>query len=222
MRGGGPTCREPVARRGDGAERDHRRRGRAKPGGRIVLLTRAEGAHRPVRVRLLGRLEPRKGFADLIDAAARIEAPFELRIGGKGPLEAALRKRARELRLADRVSFLGELSRDGVLATLRAADCFVLASRHESFGVVLAEALACGLPVIATRSGGPSEIVAPDTGLLVDVGRPDQLAGAMAAIMRDDGQFDPEVLRRHFLERFSRTAVVAKLDAVYTRALSAG
>jgi len=170
----------------------------------------------------LGRLEPRKGFDDLIDAAARIEGAFELRIGGKGPLEATLRDRVRELRLGDRVSFLGELSRNGVLANLRAADCFVLASRHESFGVVLAEALACGLPLIATRCGGPSEIVTPETGILVDVGRPDQLAVAMGSMMRHEGQFDPEMLHGHFLERFSRTAVVAELDAVYTRALSPG
>ncbi len=170
----------------------------------------------------LGRLEPRKGFDDLIEAAARIEGPFELRIGGKGRLEATLRKQVRALQLDDRVSFLGELTRDGVHAALQAADCFVLASRHESFGVVLAEALACGLPLIATRSGGPCDIVTPETGLLVDVGRPDQLAAAMASMMRHDGQFDPETLRRHFLERFSRAAVVAELEAVYARALSAG
>ena len=173
--------------------------------------------HTPFVFVALGRLEPAKGFADLLDAAAQLKGQFELRIGGKGPQEAALRARVAEHELTDRVVFLGELSREGVLATLRTADCFVLPSRHESFGVVLAEALACGLPLIATRSGGPSEIVTPETGLLVDVGRPDQLTRAMTAMMRNAEQFDPEALRRQFLERYSRAAVVAKLEAIYAR-----
>ena len=74
-------------------------------------------------------------------------------------------------RLEQRVRLLGALSREQARDELRGCDCFVLPSRHESFGVVLAEATACGRPVISTRCGGPESIVTKENGILVEKNR---------------------------------------------------
>lgn len=164
----------------------------------------------------LGRLEPRKGFPDLLAAAAQVEAPFVLRIGGVGPDERALRRQAADLGIEKNIDWLGSLTRAQVREELQRCDCFVLASRRESFGVVYAEAAACGRPVVATRSGGPETIVTPETGVLVDVADRAALAQALNRVVTTE--FDPAVIRAKFLERYSRRAVVDRLDDVYAAA----
>ncbi len=97
----------------------------------------------------------------------------------------------------------------------------MLASLHESFGVTLVETMATGHPVIATRCGGPESLVTPDNGLLVDVGRPDQLAAAMRSFVRGEFRYDPDAIRRRALERFSRPVIVDRLESVYRRVAEA-
>ena len=105
-----------------------------------------------------GRLEHVKGLDLLLEAVKSLgeKSPgeFKLRLAGKGSLREQLQKRAVTLGIQERVSFLGRLSRQDMLAEMQGANCFVLPSRYEAFGVVLIEAMATGLPVIATRSGG--------------------------------------------------------------------
>jgi glycosyltransferase involved in cell wall biosynthesis len=96
-----------------------------------------------------------------------------------------------------------------------------LPSRSETFGVVYVEAIACGKPVLATRCGGPESIVTAENGLLVDTGDVDALAGAMRTMTATARSYDAHAIRRQFLERFSRAAVVDRLEDVYVRAKSA-
>lgn len=163
----------------------------------------------------LGRLESRKGFADLLEAAARVDGDLELRIGGTGPERRNLARLASARGLDDKVVWLGPLAREAVREELHGCDGFALASRHESFGIVYAEALACGRPVLATRSGGPEEIVTEGDGILVDVGSTGRLAEAIRAMRSSIDSFDSAAIRQRFLERFSRPVVVAAVEAVY-------
>jgi glycosyltransferase involved in cell wall biosynthesis len=178
----------------------------------------------------LAALDPVKGVDDLLKAAARFlgglpepaRARVRFRIAGDGPLRAALAREAHELRLDGNVAWLGALPRERARAEFAACDCFVLTSRHESFGIVFAEAGAAGRPVIATRCGGPEAIVTPETGLLVPVGDLEAIAAALGTMFEHARDYDAAAIRERTLARFGREAVVARLEAVYRRVSAAG
>jgi glycosyltransferase involved in cell wall biosynthesis len=172
----------------------------------------------------LARLEEAKGILELLHAVARLRAGgysgLEVRIGGTGPRRRAFQAKARELGVDDCVSWLGPISREAVRDELRACRCLVLPSRAESFSVVCVEAMACGRPVVATRCGGPNDIVTPETGVLVDVGDSVALSEALASVLASTS-FDTDVIRREAVEHYSRPLVVDAIEAVYRRVLDA-
>jgi glycosyltransferase involved in cell wall biosynthesis len=98
---------------------------------------------------------------------------------------------------------------------------FVLSSLVETFGVVVAEALAMGVPVVATRSGGPESIVGADDGLLVPPGDELALADAMAVMVETRGDYNADLIRKRCIDRFSGAAVADALSGIYCRALAA-
>jgi glycosyltransferase involved in cell wall biosynthesis len=105
-------------------------------------------------------------------------------IAGDGPLQGALVTRTRELGLEHRVRFLGH--RSDVEVVLAALDTFVLSSVSEGLSNTILEAMATGLPVVATRVGGADELVVDgDTGLLVSPGAPREMAGALRRLATD-------------------------------------
>jgi len=120
----------------------------------------------------------------LIEALRKLPASATLALVGDGPDRAALEERARHRGVAARVRFLG--ARDDVPELLHAADLFVHAARWEGFGRVVAEAMAAGRAVVATRVGGIPEFVADGTtGVLVEPDSADALADALAALLAD-------------------------------------
>jgi glycosyltransferase involved in cell wall biosynthesis len=135
----------------------------------------------------VGRLEPVKGHLHLLEAfielAPRHPALY-LTILGEGPLRAALVDRAAAVGLADRVRLPGR--RDDVPALLPALDAFVFPSLNEGMGRALVEAMAAGLPVVASRAGGIPEVLEDGrAGLLVDPGDPGALARGIEAVLTD-------------------------------------
>jgi glycosyltransferase involved in cell wall biosynthesis len=140
---------------------------------------------RPV-VLAVGRLAAQKGFGILLEAAARwgdIQPPPQVVIVGEGPLEAELKGQAARLRV-DAV-FAGQ--RGDVPALLAAAAVFMLPSRWEGQPLILQEALAAGVPVVATRVGGTPQVTGEDAALLVPPGDPARLADAVRAVLADPG-----------------------------------
>ncbi|MDI6843787.1 MAG: glycosyltransferase [Anaerosomatales bacterium] len=173
------------------------------------------GAPRFVSV---GRLVPEKGHDVLIDAFASVAAAVDgaqLTIVGDGARRAELEERARRLGLAGRVRFTGALSGEALVAELSQADVFVLPSRSEGFGVVLVEAMATGLPVVATKCGGPEDIVDASTGVLVEVDDVADLARGMLELTEHLERFDGAAIARRAAERFSPEAVGERLVRVY-------
>jgi teichuronic acid biosynthesis glycosyltransferase TuaC len=133
---------------------------------------------------------------------------------------AEVRRLVTDLGLQDRVRFLGDVRPDEVARLMRTSALLVVPSRRESFSLVTAEALASGTPVVATRCGGPEEIVTPETGVMADVDDPMSLARAIGEAL--GRSFDAASLRRQAVERFGSQAAVSRLGLLYTRVLAGG
>lgn len=143
-------------------------------------------SQRPVLL-LVGRLEPQKGIDVLLRALSLMnQYQITLRIVGYGPYEAEYQALARTLGLSERVEFTGFVAPEAMPEVYCAADLFVLPSRGESFGLVLAEAMAANLPVVASRTGAIPEVIEDgQTGILVPPDDPSALAQALDSILTD-------------------------------------
>ncbi len=131
----------------------------------------------------VGRLAPEKGCTTLVEAAALLGPPFSLTLVGDGPERASLARRSEALGVADRIRFTGPLAHSLVPATLAGFDVLVLPSRttpvwKEQFGRVLAEAMACAVPVIGSDSGAIPAVVG-DAGLVFPEGDAAELAARL-------------------------------------------
>ena len=131
--------------------------------------------------------------------------------------ESRLRQIARELLIDDRVRFLGGKTPEEVAAYMEESAMLVLPSRAESFGSVLVEALACGTPVVATRCGGPEDIVNDRVGVLAPPENPEALANGIEHVLDHAADYDPAALRAHALENFGLESVGRRLEQIYDR-----
>jgi len=167
-------------------------------------------------------LDPKKNHSILLDAFAwkfKGNSNVQLKIGGDGPLRKQLENKTKDLEIKGQVVFRGFLSRKKVLLEMQNCNVFVLSSIFETFGVVLIEALACGKPVIATKCGGPEDIVNSNNGYLVPKKNVKALGKAMEDIYLNINKFDPFHIRKDCLLRFGEDAFVARLKSVYTNLL---
>ncbi|HEX7044861.1 MAG TPA: glycosyltransferase family 4 protein [Burkholderiales bacterium] len=173
-------------------------------------------------VLFVGRLEPAKGVLDLLAAVRRIEHRFPrltLRLAGDGDREWVARE-ARNLELRSRVECLGWISGERKHRALAGATVFVLPSYVEGLPVALVEAMAAGLPVVATRVGGiPSVVKTEENGFVVEPGDIDALATALARVLRDAPlQRRMGARSRITIERdFCPEKVIAQIEALYRR-----
>ena len=191
---------------------------------RFAYTERDPVAGRSTRLVSVGRLVPVKGHDALLrafGAAARAGLDADLEIVGDGPERARLEAIAVAEGLAERVRFSGALADDALVSALGRADAFVLPSRREGFGVALVEALATGLPALATRSGGPDDIVGPGDGLLVPPGDEAALAEGLLALTRTLDGYDRAAIAARAAERCAPASVGRRLVSVY-RAVLAG
>lgn len=171
----------------------------------------------------VGALIEVKGQENLLYAFAeqfRGEREVRLRIGGDGPLRKKLEALAKELGIADQITFLGELRREQVLTEMQACSAYVHASHHETFGVTLIEALSCGKPVISTTCGGPESIVQNTDGILVPPNDFKTLGKAMATVRENRGRYEAASIRKDCIARFGRDALVNHLSDIYQRVMS--
>lgn len=135
----------------------------------------------PLAVLGVGRFVAAKGFADLIAALARLEAPARLTLVGAGPERLALQAQAAQAGV--HLSLPGVLGPDLLAAAYQMADVVAQPSHREGFGLVAAEAVAAGVPVVATDSGGVRDIL--DAADLVRVGDVQGLTNALAKVAAD-------------------------------------
>ncbi len=171
----------------------------------------------PIFVNVAG-LTSIKNQQMLINAFCEVQREFPLArlwLVGDGPEKKALIQTARKMGVESSVVFFGKKAADEIPSLLRKADVYVLSSNYESFGVAAVEALSSGLPVVATRCGGPQEIVWKEDGALVAVGDQRALARQMLFIAKNLEKFDPKVISRRAFGRFSSCKIMKRLKEIY-------
>lgn len=146
------------------------------------------------RLCYIGNWVPEKGVDVLLEAMGRLRrSDVELLLVGSGPLEDALRARARELGLEEQVRFCGRRPHSEIPDWMAAADALCLPSHREGCPNVVLEALASGRPVVASNVGGVPELLDDRSGVRVPPGDPEALAAGIAEVL--DRSWDPQALR---------------------------
>jgi glycosyltransferase involved in cell wall biosynthesis len=166
-------------------------------------------------------LRPVKGHRFLIEAFSEVGRRFSdahLIIVGDGPLREALQEQAKSLGCEEKVEFLG--MRDDIPALLDRASIAVMSSLREGLSLSIIEAMASGLPVVASRTGGTPEVVEDGvTGMLVSPGNPQELAEALSVLMSDSEKAHAMGLagRKKYEVKFTKKKMISELEALYER-----
>lgn len=163
-----------------------------------------------------------KRVLDTIEILARVHKriPSRLILIGDGPERIRVQERAEDLGVADQVAFLGR--HDSVAELLSCADVFLLPSSKESFGLVALEAMACGVPVVASNIGGVPEVVpAGEAGFLCPMGDVEAMAEAVSQILSDQELHDQFALNAQAVvaENFTAEHVVPQYEKIYRRVI---
>lgn len=169
------------------------------PRGRITVAepgtdpaARAMGTGKPVQLLAVGSIVPRKAYDILVRAlAAAANKPWRLTIAGPSDRNsealAALHAAIRETGLGDRITLIGAVSTAELDTLYATADLFLMPSLYEGYGMVLAEAMARGLPVVCTTGGAAAETVPPDAGIKVPPGDEKALSDAILRVLNNPG-----------------------------------
>jgi glycosyltransferase involved in cell wall biosynthesis len=180
---------------------------------------RPHSLHRPPIIGLLGQVSPHKGHDDAIEALRRLGGNFKLLVAGKNDTryEKELQKKAAGLP----VEFLGFVSGADFF---QKTDLLIVPSWEEPFGIVVLEAMASGIPVIATNRGGPAEIVSsPLEGVLVPPRDPCALANAIETLAGDEDRRSAIVhnARERVETHFDMRTVVPRIERLYEEVIRA-
>lgn len=181
-------------------------------------------AQRPILLGV-GRLAPQKGFADLLTAFAAVRAQHPtaaLLIAGTGQEEAALKAQVAEAQLTGQAFLLGP--RDDVPRLLAASDIFVSASHWEGLPVAILEAMAAGLPIVATSVGDVPQVVTPETGLIVAPHQPAALTAALHTLLTDPARRAALGTAAHAraAQEYSAEVWFEKLARIYQEVVNSG
>lgn len=181
----------------------------------------------PNQILYVGFINQNKGIDILLKAACRlrkVRPNLKLVLVGGSFYENSQRQQqellemAKRLELSDHVDFVGPKEPEEVARYMRESALLVLPSRRESFGAVLVESLAAGTPVVATRCGGPEDIVTDDVGVLVAPEDEVALAEGIDHVLQNRSAYDAARLRQYALERFSWQRVVTETVKLYREA----
>ena len=166
----------------------------------------------------VGNLVKIKGFDQLLEAFAeafKADNAVKLSIVGDGPELENLQNTVTRLNLNGKVSLLRTIGRNRIKSFYQEGDAFVLASHSETFGVVFIEAMATGLPVIATSCGGPNDIVTENAGYLIPVDDRQALVSALQAMRNNAYNFNSLEINRNCIEKYSPETVGRQIIEAY-------
>jgi len=176
-----------------------------------------------IRFIATGSLIYRKGFDLFAKAFSKLNLPkdkWELIIIGEGEERANLQKQIDAGGFSDNIHLVGSKNKIEIAKMLNESDVFVLPSRSETFGVVYIEAMACGLPVIATPCGGPEEFVNEKNGLLVPVDDVNALAAAIKHMYEHHQDYNRQAIADNCQARFSSEVIAKQLTKIFEKVIA--
>ena len=127
-----------------------------------------------------------------------------LNIVGDGPLKSRIINQINQLNNSHKIKLWGYLQPDQIVKVLHQTDIFIMGSSIETFGVSLIEAQACGIPAVATKCGGPNDIILKDSGILVKPNSEFELSKGLQAIIKNINFYNSKNIRRKTIERFGK------------------
>ena len=154
----------------------------------------------------VGNLVKIKNFSLIIDAFKSFNSIYPnsfLKIVGEGPLEKVLQKEVLEKKLGKSIKFLGKKSRHELAEEFNSSNVLIHGSYFETFGLVVCEAMAMGLPTISTITDGSKEIISPQFGVLVNQNDPSDMLKAMLHVHNNYRKYNPYSIRNYIYEKFS-------------------
>lgn len=166
----------------------------------------------------IGSLIPRKGFDLLINAFYKSELfkkNCELIVIGGGTEQKKLQYLIDMYSLTDSIRLIGRKNKQEIISYLKQSHVFVLSSHVETFGVVCIEALALGLPVVATICGGPEEFINDKNGLLVQINNVDEMSSAMLKMYQNYSSYDRSSIAKECRDKFSPTVIINQLTSIF-------
>ena len=170
-------------------------------------------------VSFVGKLTPMKNVDGLLKAAVHYEKPGVVTlIAGDGELRESLENMVKELGLKN-IKFLGNQPHHILSRIYNIADCSLILSKREAFGLVAIEAMMCGAPLIASDQGALPEFVTEDVGILVDSDDPEMTAEAVNSILEGKKVFDRDHVAEKISGHFSQDAIIDEFVEVYKEAL---
>lgn len=171
-----------------------------------------------VRFVLTGNLRPIKRYDLVIRAVgecASLQKNTKFTIIGDGPEREKLQEMIEAYHLTDTVFLVGRKTRDFIVETLQEADAYILSSYLETFGVAPVEALACGVPVIATDCGGPRSYMHDFNGLLIPVDDVNAMSEAISYMIEHYMEYDRKRIAEDCKQKFSTEAIAKQLEAIF-------
>ena len=160
-----------------------------------------------------------KGIIEAFSEILKHHKDIKLDIIGDGKDLKNYKTLSNRLKLNNHVSFHGNRNNDYVIKTLSQSHVLILNSYFETFSIICAEALLCGIPVISTKCGGPESFLNDKTGILIDLDNKKQLTTAMESMINNYNQFEPEKLKS-MAHQFSMDNIGKKINQEYLRALN--
>lgn len=173
----------------------------------------------------IANLKPSKGFDLVIDSFYEAFSKIKnldkvvLLIGGEGSYKSSIQSKIEKYNLKNNIILLGQLSRQEVEYILENSDCFVYGSEYETFGVVLAEALAKGVSVITTDCKGPIDFINETNGIIVKERKIDEFSNALLNIYNNKNRFDKEKIKQFAFENLSETAFIERYKKLYEQTI---
>lgn len=181
-------------------------------------------AQKPFRWLHISTLDQRQknvlGIIRAFNLASKSEPDLQLSLIGDGPDRPMLEAEVKHLQLEKKVLFKGVVLNDDVVREMQSHHALVMFSNYESFCVVIAEALACGKPILSSRCGGLTELITNDLGYTVDPGNTEALAESMLQMLNNYAKFDPAHLRKFVNDRFTESKIGNELNEVYQTVLN--